>query len=395
MSEILETPYGTRDFLPEEAAAKRLIENRLAEIFSKYGYEEVVTPAMEFLETLTMSGGRTVEKDLFKMFDQNNRTLALHHEMTTPIARLAASRLKNSALPLKLSYNTNVFRFRRNQPGRQCEFYQAGVELLGISNAAADAEIISLAVESLKSAGLKEFKICLGQVEFASGLMEQNNLSFDEQKKIKSAIERHDIVELEKISDSLNLDKNSADALKKIPQLHGGKEILETAEKLAENKKSLSALENLSEIYRLLEIYGTADKIIFDLGIIRDFEYYTGMIFEAYAPNVGYSLAGGGRYDHMLKDFGLACPATGFALGIERILLARKMQGIYEDVRRKNIYLSYAEGKIDSAIKKASELREAGKVVEISLTPQTKDDAEIFKQKKGYDEMIYIDMDCK
>ena len=395
MSEILETPYGTRDFLPDEAAAKRLIENRLAKLFVSYGYNEVVTPAMEFLETLTISGGRTIEQDLFKMFDQNNRTLALHHEMTTPIARLAVSRLKDSELPLKLSYNTNVFRFRRNQPGRQCEFYQAGVELLGVSNAAADAEIISLAVESLKSAGLKEFKICLGQVEFANGLMEQNNLSFDVQKKIKSAIERHDIVELEKISDSLNLEKSQADTLKKIPKLHGGEEILKTAEKFATNKKSLTALENLSEIYRLLEIYGTADKIIFDLGLIRDFGYYTGMVFEAYAPNVGYSLSGGGRYDNLLKDFGMPCPATGFALGIERILLARKMQGIFEDVRKKNIYLSYAEGKIDTAIKKASELRKAGNIVEISLNPQNKTEAEVFRLKKNYDEMIYIDLDYK
>lgn len=395
MSEILETPYGTRDFLPKEAAAKRLIENRLAKLFLSYGYEEVVTPAMEFLETLTISGGRTVEQDLFKMFDQNNRTLALHHEMTTPIARLAVSRLKESVLPLKLSYNTNVFRFRRNQPGRQCEFYQAGVELLGVSNVAADAEIISLAVEGLKIAGLKEFKICLGQVEFAGGLMEQNNLPIDAQKKIKSAIERHDIVALEKISDSLNLEKNHADALKKIPQLHGGKEILEVAKKMVANEKSLKALENLSEIYRLLEIYGTADEIIFDLGIIRDFDYYTGMVFEAYAPNVGYSLAGGGRYDNMLKDFGLACPATGFALGIERILLAREGQGISEEVREKNVYISYADGKIDAAIKKASELRAQGKVVEISLNPQDKSDAEISKQKKCYDEMIYIDLDYK
>ena len=393
MSGILETPYGTRDFLPKEAAAKRLIENRLAKLFLSYGYEEVVTPAMEFLETLTISGGRTVEQDLFKMFDQNNRTLALHHEMTTPIARLVVSRLKDSVLPLKLSYNTNVFRFRRNQPGRQCEFYQAGVELLGVSNAAADAEIISLAVESLKSAGLKEFKICLGQVEFASGLMEENNLSADAQKKIKSAIERHDIVELEKISDSLNLEKFQADALKKIPKLHGGKEILETAEKISTNEKSLSALKNLSEIYRLLEIYGTADKIIFDLGIIRDFEYYTGMVFEAYAPNVGYSLACGGRYDHMLEDFGMACPATGFALGIERILLAREGQGISEDVREKNFYISYAEGKIDAAIKKASELRAEGKVAEISLTAQNKIDAEKFKNQKGFDNLIYVDLD--
>lgn len=382
MFEILETPYGTRDFLPKEAAAKRLIENRLAKLFASYGYEEVVTPAMEYLETLTISGGRTVEQDLFKMFDQNNRTLALHHEMTTPIARLAVSRLKDSALPLKLSYNANVFRFRRNQPGRQCEFYQAGVELLGVSNAAADAEIIALAAQSLQSAGLKKFKICLGQVEFVAGLMEQNNLSADAQNKIKSALERHDIVELEKIS---------PDTLKKISALHGGVEILDIAKNIVDNKKSLRAIENLAEIYRLLEIYNVADKIIFDLSLIRDFEYYTGMVFEAYAPSVGYSLAGGGRYDHMLKDFGMACPATGFAVGIERILLARDKQNISDTIHDKNIFIGYAdESKIDLAVKKALELRAVGKIVELALTAQNKTDAEKFRLEKGYSEMIYL-----
>ena len=377
---LLETPYGTRDFLPAEAATKRLIENRLAELFLSYGYEEVVTPAMEYLETLTISSG--VEQDLFKMFDNNNRTLALHHEMTTPIARLAVSRLKESALPLKLSYNTNVFRFRRNQPGRQCEFYQAGVELLGVSNAAADAEIIALAAQSLQSSGLREFKICLGQVEFVAGLMEQNNLSADNQNKIKFALESHDIVELEKIS---------PDSIKKIPTLHGGVEILDIARNIADNKKSLRAIENLAEIYRLLEIYDVADKIIFDLSLIRDFEYYTGMVFEAYAPKVGYSLAGGGRYDHMLKDFGMACPATGFAVGIERILLARDMQNISDNVRDKNIFISYSDDdKIDSAIKKALELRNSGKIVEIALSAQSKSDADKFRLEKGYSEMIYL-----
>ena len=390
MSEILETPYGTRDFLPREAAAKRTIENKLAKLFAEFGYEEVVTPTMEFLETLTKSGGLEIESNLFKMFDQNNRTLALHHEMTTPIARLAVSRLKNLPLPLKLSYNTSVFRFRKNQPERQCEFYQAGVELLGVSNAFADAEIIALAAQSLKVAGLKDFTICLGQVEFSNGLMEENNLSAAAKTEIKNAIERHNIVELEKFVDALQLDKAAADSLKKIPKLHGGFEILAKARALVKNKKSLDALKNLEDIYTLAEIYGVADKIIFDLGIIRDFEYYTGMVFEAYAPGVGYSLAGGGRYDNMLKDFGSACPATGFALGIERILTACERQGIFNDFQAKNIYIGYNEKNIDAAIKKASELRAAGKTVELSLTPQTFDAAKISQAEKNYDELIYL-----
>ena len=391
MSGILETPYGTRDFLPKEAAEKREIENRLAKLFSSYGYEEIVTPTMEYLETLTTSGAGTVEQDLFKMFDLSNRTLALHHEMTTPAARLAVSRLKDFPLPLKLSYNAGVFRFRRNQPGRQCEFYQAGVELIGVSNAFADAEIIALTAKSLQVAGLEDFKICLGQVEYATGLSEQNNLPPEIRAKIKSAIERHDTVELEKIADGLNLEKSDADALKKIPALQGGEEILEVAGNYAKNEKSVHALDNLREIYKLLKIYGVAEKIVFDLGIVRDFEYYTGTVFEAYAPGVGYSLAGGGRYDKMLKDFGTDCPATGFALGIERILSAREHCGISENFLSKEIYLSYAENKIEDAIKKAADLRADGKIVELALTPQTKIDAENSRTQKGYAELIYLE----
>jgi len=384
-SALLKTPYGTRDFLPKEAAVKRIIENRLRKLFSSYGYEEVVTPTMEFLETLTMSGG-TAEQNLFKIIDQKNRTLALHHEMTTPIARLAVSRLKDSPLPLKLSYNTSVFRFRQNQPQRQCEFYQAGVELLGVSNAVADAEIIALAAQSLQTAGLKEFKICLGQVEFAAGLMEQLNLPIDAQVKVKAAIERHDMVELEKIVNELD----GAEVLKEIPKLHGGVEILRHADKLIDNKKSYLALNNLAEIYKLVESYGVADKIIFDLGLIRDFEYYTGMVFEAYAPNVGYSLAGGGRYDDMLKDFGVACPATGFALGIERILQARELQGADENFSVRDVYIGYHESQVDAAIKRAVELREVGKVVELALTPQSFEEATKISLEKNFGEMIYL-----
>ena len=380
MTGLLETPYGTRDFLPAEAVAKRKVEQKIFTLFALFGYEEVVTPTMEYLETLTTSSGRAQEPHLFKMFDRNNRTLALRHEMTTPIARLAVSRLKDSPLPLKLSYNTNVFRFRTNQPGRQCEFYQAGVELLGVSNAFADAEIIALAAQALIVAGLEDFKICLGQVEFAGGLME--NLSAALQTEIKSAIERHDIVALNK----LNVD----DRLKKIPTLQGGREILSEAQALADNARSKKALDNLTEIYRLLEIYGVADKITFDLGLIRDFEYYTGMVFEAYSHGVGYSLAGGGRYDNMLKDFGEACPATGFALGIERILDARKFQSVDENFSVKDFYLSYALGKEEAAIQKAIELRAAGKVVEISLTPQKKSDAEKSCAEKNCLELIYL-----
>ena len=388
--QILETPYGTHDFLPREANIKREIEQKILEQFKLHGYEEVVTPTLEYLETLTIGSTRTIEPHLFKMFDRSNKTLALHHEMTTPIARLVTSRLKDSPMPLKLSYNTNVFRYEQTLPGRQCEFYQAGVELLGSSSTGADAEVITLAIECLGAAGLSDFELCLGQVEFASGIMEQNNLDVETKEYLKAAIENHDIVALENKVDELSLSKSSADSLKQIPYLHGGKEIIDRAHAIALNERSRRALDNLSEIYRLLESYGVADKVVFDLGIIRDFSYYTGMVFEAYSPDLGYPLAGGGRYDHMLRDFGLACPATGFALGIERVMLARQRQGLNGDNQSRDIYLSYSANKLNEAIREAQNLRNQNKIVELALSAQTKDEAKQSQIDKGYNEFIYL-----
>ena len=130
---VLKIPYGTRDFLPAEAAGKRVVETRLAELFAQWGYEEVVTPSIEYLDTLGLGSSQNIGDHLFKLFDKSNQTLALRHEMTTPIARLVSTRLQDSPLPLKLSYISSVFRYEQTQAGRQCEFYQAGVEVVNIS----------------------------------------------------------------------------------------------------------------------------------------------------------------------------------------------------------------------------------------------------------------------
>ncbi len=387
---ILEIPYGTRDFLPKEAAAKRMVEHRLSRLFAGWGYEEVVTPTMEYLNTLTMGSGRSLEPHMFKFFDRNNRTLALRHEMTTPLARLAASRLRDHSMPMKLSYISSVFRYEQTQTGRQCEFYQAGVELMGEGAASADAEVIALAVEGLRSSGLKDFSVCLGQVDFANGIMEQNQLTQNHREEMRTLMEQHDMVGLEQLVDSLSLQKNAADALKEIPLLHGGKEVLERAYTMALSEQSRRALDNLSEIYRLLENYGAADYITFDLGIIRDFSYYTGMVFEIYTPGLGFPLCGGGRYDHMLSDFGMACPATGFALGIERILLALERQHLEQPVQQRDIYIAYSPAKAEHAIRKAMELRAQGKTVELALSVQSEAEAESVYQQKGYQELIYL-----
>ena len=388
---VLGIPYGTRDFLPAEAREKRMIESRLAQGFTRWGYDEIVTPAFEFLDTLTLGNGRRIEPYMFKFFDRQNRTVALRHEMTTPIARVVASRMRNAETPLKLFYLSPVYRYEEAQTGRQCEFYQAGVEFMGSGSEAADAEILALAVESMKSVGLKNFQVCLGQVEFIHGLMQELHLDEGMQDKIKETLEAHDLVGLRALADQAGLSRSEKDVLLGVPLLHGGAEVLEKARGMAVNGQSRRALDNLREIHQLLTAYGAADAVRFDLGIIRDFGYYTGMVFEAYTPGLGFPLCGGGRYDRMLSDFGSACPATGFALGIERVMLALEREKLKTPAPQKDAYISYAARKREDAIRLAVARREKGEIVELAPAEETREEAARRQRAKGYRELVYLE----
>ncbi|MBM6832367.1 ATP phosphoribosyltransferase regulatory subunit [Megamonas hypermegale] len=389
---LLEIPYGTRDFLPKDAKIKRNIELKLAKTFNLWGYDEIVTPSIEYVDTLTINNRNGIENQLFKFFDKNNRTLALRHEMTTPIARVAASRMYDDVLPFKLSYISSVYRYEQAQEGRQCEFYQAGVELMGVADASADAEIIALAVDSLRNVGLTNFEICLGQVEFINGIMQQMGLSKEKQNEIRLALEQRNLVDLNNAVEKTNLPEKAKKALKSIPLLQGKEDILEFANNLALNEQSRKALDNLHDIYELLKIYGVADNVTFDLGVNRDFSYYTGMVFEIYAPGIGYPICGGGRYDNMLSDFGTECPATGFALGIERLMLALDKQNQTQNIcNKKDVYIAFSQGKYAEAINEAMKLRENGKVVDLAFKAQTREDAIKYQLDKNINELIYIE----
>ena len=211
---------------------------------------------------------------------------------------------------------------------------------MGSATAFADAEVIALAIQGLLRAGLTDFTICLGQVEFVSGIMNQYQLTDETKQTLQTALEKHDLVSFDRAIAALDLPEKAKKTLGYLPVLNGGAEMLKKSYTLALNEQSRRALDNLAEIYRLLQSYGVEQYVRFDLGIIRDFSYYTGMVFEAYTPGLGFPLAGGGRYDHLLSDFGSACPATGFAIGIERILLALTRQGLEKPDQPKDIYLA-------------------------------------------------------
>ena len=388
---IPQVPYGTKDILPLDAARKRGVENELARLFLSWGYQEVVTPTFEYYETLRASAPETADDSTFRFFDRSGRMLALRPDMTTPIARVAVMRMREQPLPLRLFYLANVFRQEETQAGRQCEFYQAGVELLGAGGVAADAEVVALAVEARLAAGLSDFQVCVGQVDFISGIMAEAGLDAVTAHKVKQALIERNMVGLGELLAESGIEPGNRDLLQQLPMLHGKLDMLRNVRQRVKNQISQAALDNLAEIYHLLEKYGIDRYVMFDLGIIRDFDYYTGMVFETYTTGLGYPICGGGRYDRMAGSFGREQPATGFALGIERVLLALERQGLDVTNPIQSVYVGWAGSNLPQAIAAVKRLREEGATAELGLQEQSRVEAEREGKSRGCARILFID----
>ena len=385
---ILQVPYGTRDVLPGEAAVRRRMEQKIVCLFAKWGYDEVATPTFEYLDTFSGTGQSAA--GAFKFFDRKDRILMLRTDMTTPIARMVATRMRKDKGVKRLSYRAQLFRYEEAQAGRQCEFTQCGIEMMGATGAAADAEVIALAVNTLLEAGLKNFNITLGQMEFINGLIESAALTEGQAQEIKHCLIRRNVAGLEEAVDAAKIPEQLADIFKELLFLHGGMELLKDVEKRVLSRRCRNALENLREIYELAKAYGVEQYLSFDLGLTRSLDYYTGMLFEGYAAGMGYSLIGGGRYDNMMQRFGSPCPATGFALGIDRIALTLERQGGSPVEKESAVLVAYAEGKIKEAIRLACALRKEGKRTRLADQAMTETEALQSMQDNHCGEYRYV-----
>ncbi|MDR5693666.1 MAG: ATP phosphoribosyltransferase regulatory subunit [Armatimonadota bacterium] len=314
----LQPPPGMRDRLPEEAESVLALQEKLRRTFTCWGYREVTTPTLEYLETIVRGAGEGVVERLFKLIGIEGELLALRPEMTIPIARLVATRLNNETLPLRLCYFSSIFRGKEARGDRPREYTQAGVELIGATGIDADAEVIALAVEAMQQAGVEEFQIGIGHVGFLKELL-ANGIEESDQTEIKELLYRQDFVSLRERLEELDVDQGISEAVLRLPEMRGSR-ALEEAHRLCPTKPARAALEELQNLLEVLRDYCPGARIQLDLGIIRDFTYYTGVVFEGYAGGLGYPLLGGGRYDGLLGRFGLPLPATGFAMDVDRIL---------------------------------------------------------------------------
>ena len=369
---------GFQDVLPGEMEKRRVCENRIAEVFKKWGYQEIDTPTLEYYDLLIQGIGPELRERMFKLLNADGEIIVLRPDMTTPIARIAATKLGKTREHLyKFYYLNHVFRKVSNKTEDQQEFHQAGIELLGLNNRLADAEVIAVAIQALINAGLKNFYIEIGSARFFNSLMDQLPLITEYKKALRKTVMNKDFVLLEKLLYRYELSRQDREIILRLPHWRGDESIIKEAEHtFKQNNITASlALKEIKEVYQYLKIYGLEQYVLIDLGIIRNFDYYTGIVFEGYTGYIGSAICGGGRYDHLCQKFGKDIPSTGIAIGIEKLVrvLAQENQANKEALDWRKYFIRYRKDLIEVAFKLAEKLRNRNNMVEMELEERSVD----------------------
>jgi ATP phosphoribosyltransferase regulatory subunit len=304
--------------LPPETAQLRAVEAALAQRFAAYGYDEVRTPTLEFAETLELPGDDTLAAG-YRLFDEQGRELIVRTDMTVPVARLAASRFEDRPLPLRLFYIAPSIRPWAPQRSQDGEFVQAGVELLGLRSAEADAECVTLLCDALASLGLREFRVALGNVAFYRGLVASLGLDAGDAEALLEALADRDYPLVESIAGKADVPDEARRDLQRALELSGTRDVLAHARKLASTPQMEQAVEHLVRVRDLVDDAGFGERLAFDFALFQDLTYYSDVIFEAYSPGVGLPIATGGRYDGLLARFEWDVPGVGFAIALDRL----------------------------------------------------------------------------
>ena len=308
---------------PLMAAKRRQLQGTLLDVFSRWGFQEIVTPTFEYMDALLLGLGDAYQERLFKLEERHTgRMLSLRPDITPQIAKLAATRLQDQPRPLRFCYVANVFRHSESQTRTLQELDQAGVELIGLDSPEADAEMIAIAVECMQAVGLPEFRLAVSQPELIRQVLAESGLEAADRERIQAALHKKDTSSLEAIVATCNLTRHDRNVLLHLPELCGKTEVFDAAANLIQSPAAQAALDNLVQVYEMLKIYGLEDRVLIDLSELRGFDYYTGIMFEGFTPNLGYQLCSGGRYDHLVSSYGPPDASTGFAINLEALLEA-------------------------------------------------------------------------
>ena len=362
------TPEGVRDIYGKEYAVKLAIEEHIHGQLNSYGYEDIQTPTFEFFDVFSTDIGTTPSRELYKFFDKEGNTLVLRPDFTPSMARCAAKYYMDEDVPIRFCYLGNTFTNTSNLQGKLKEVTQMGAELMGDGSVEADGEIIALAVSSLLAAGLQEFQLSIGEIEYFKGICEEVGLDEDTELSLRDYISGKNIFGAEALLLEKGIDEKHREMLLKTTDFFGSVEMLKEAAAIVDNDRSRSAVERLFALYQVLCEYGVEKYISFDLGMLSKYNYYTGVIFKAYAYGVGDAILKGGRYDNLLSRFGKEAPAVGFMVVIDDLMQALFHQNIQLPEKESVRTIIYAKDSFRAALREAKKLRQEG--IRVALVPE-------------------------
>ncbi len=328
MTNLIHTPEGVRDIFGRECDRKRYLERKIEKLFRSYGYQPIETPTFEFFDVFAREVGTIPSRNLYKFFDREGNTLVLRPDFTPSVARAVAMYFGEESMPLRLSYRGNVFINNSSYQGRLKESTQMGVEFLNDDSAEAEAEILALVVSIMRDAGLSRFQVSVGNTEYFRALTEEAGMSAETTAELQRLLSIQNRFGAQELIAGMPLRPELREAFSRMPELFGGREVLVRAAEIFINPRAQAALKHLERISHLLENYGCAEYVTFDLGMVSEYQYYTGIIFQAFTYGSGDALIKGGRYDRLIQHFGKNAPAVGFTTEVDALLTALERQNV-------------------------------------------------------------------
>ena len=361
MKNLLHTPEGVRDIYDRECARKNIVEQRILRQMQLFGYSAIETPMFEFFDIFAKERGSVSDREMYKFFDRYNNTVVLRPDMTPAIARCVTKFYGEETMPQRLCYLGHTFTNSASYKGRLYEVTQSGAELIGDDSAQADAEMIAMVIQSLRSAGLKEFQVELGEVEFFRGLLEEAGISEEEGDELRELIENKNYFGVEDYISNILKKADFKDVFLKLPELFGSVDNIRKAKEMTKKQRAQSAIDRLEKVHQILKEYGLTEYISYDLGMLSKFSYYTGIIFKAYSYGIGDYMVSGGRYDKLLVQFGRDISAIGFAITIDRLMSALSSQKVEFDTSAADVLVVYEEQRTGEAVQVLTRYRRIGK----------------------------------
>lgn len=316
-------PEGIEEALPEQAAKFETIRRLLLDLYATWGYELVMPPMIDFIESLLTGTGHDLDLQTFKLVDQlSGRSLGIRADMTPQVARIDAHQLQRD-VPTRLCYIGTVLHTRAESIGDSRSPLQVGAELYGHSGVESDVEIIGLMLQTFSILQVNDIYIDLGNVDIYRGLAKQAGLSAEVESQLFEMLQRKAVTEINALLDTLNIDSNMKTMLSGLASLNGDRSVFAKARALftdadATVKQAVDYLEQTAEL--MWQRYGadlSETKVHFDLSELHGYHYKTGVVFSAFVPQCGRAIARGGRYDDIGKVFGRARPATGFSTDLK------------------------------------------------------------------------------